>query len=495
MGVTARSYGLRLGRARVPVIVGLLAFFARLGFLTAYGIDASIVTWGDDHEYQRIAETFLAGGGWANDWYPPAYPLMLAGIYSLVGVTPVAARIVQAVLGALTAALTARLGAAVAGPRVGVAAGLIVAAYPGHVFMTWRLMAEVPFVLLVTAAVWFATIFQRNPSPAMGCLVGVTLGLSQSFKSNLILLAPGLFMFLLWKYRRTLRRTWQAYALMIVAFASAASLVALFNRAVTEGLEPLAGNAGHALWFSNNPLADGYFVNPRVDEGTQRWIEEKKLTERIAQAPHFEKDRLYGRLALLWIRDHPAEFLRLGFKKLDNSFGLFPRAAVFEGNLLARVVHFWSYGALLPFWVTGVLIGRKHHRLLGSLYVLLASYVVMVLIFYGSPRFTLAVLPALAVFAAIALERLLLRWWPRLAKRLEQLAEGPISDRRQGVTRTVDRQGRFDARWRDGPERRVVEPADTVPGSWAGPAPTRVKDSHVAITRLRRMRMARPNRA
>jgi hypothetical protein len=165
----------------------------------------------------------------------------------------------------------------------------------------------------------------------------------------------------------------------------------------------IPGNAGRALWQGNNPLADGFYNWADGTPSGDAFIARHGFKARLEQADAFEKDRLYRQLALLWIREHPGSFGLLCLKKLNNAFGLFPQAQVFERDPRARWIHLLTYGLLLPFALCGFIASRRRWRSCALLHLVLVSYSLMVVVFYGTPRFTLLVIPVLLVFASLGM--------------------------------------------------------------------------------------------
>jgi hypothetical protein len=165
----------------------------------------------------------------------------------------------------------------------------------------------------------------------------------------------------------------------------------------------LPGNTGRTLWQANNPLADGYFVVAEDTAGGKAFMQQVGLAEAFEKANFFERERIYRQLALLWIREHPGSFGLLCLKKLNNAFGLFPQAQVFERDPRACWIHLLTYGLLLPFALCGFIASRRHWRSCALLHLVLASYSLMVVVFYGTPRFTLLVIPVLLVFASLGM--------------------------------------------------------------------------------------------
>jgi uncharacterized membrane protein YhaH (DUF805 family) len=233
--------------------------------------------------------------------------------------------------------------------------------------------------------------------------LGITVGFAQLIKSNLFLFPPLLMLWFVFAARGKPR--WLvSLAALLVSFAVVQLITPLVNRLSPGGKAALLpSNAGHTLWYSNNPLADGYFTCAEALPAGQAFIERHGYTQRLKGADLFEEDRLYRTLALLWIRENPGRFLVLGLKKLNNAFGLFPRAVVFEGKPTARAVHLLTYGLLAPLMLAGLAVTFRRWRDLLLLYAVLFSFVVMVVLFYGTPRFTIVIIPFLLLFASSAL--------------------------------------------------------------------------------------------
>jgi len=400
------GYPLAFWRRYRLFAIFLFAFTVRLGFILAYGPTAPPTAWGDDPHYDAIANQLVSQHQYVNTWFPPGYPLFLACIYAVFGRSWLIVRIIQAILGALTCVLTYRLGAKVFTEREGLLAAVLLAIYPGHAYMSWRIMGETLYILLLVFGVLLAIGLAEDPRPGRSTLLGATIGSAQLVKSNLFVFPPLLIAWLAFAVRGRRRQRASALAALIASFALVAFITPIANFISPVGrAAALPGNAGHSFWWANNPLADGYYLFAEKETAGKAFIAEHGLTERLAQADDFEKDRLYRTLGLLWIRENPGPFVALCLKKLNNAFGLFPRAVTFEGNPLAKAVHLLSYGLIAPFALAGIIVSRRRWRTCAPLYLGLLSYVLMVVIFYGTPRFTIIVMPFLIIFASEAIWR------------------------------------------------------------------------------------------
>jgi 4-amino-4-deoxy-L-arabinose transferase-like glycosyltransferase len=430
--------------------VFVLALVLRCGFCLAAGPWAPPTAWGDDADYDAIARGLVGPGHvYQNTWFPPGYPLFLATIYGLAGpaMKLAAVRLVQAVLSAATCWVTYALARNAFGTPAGRAAAVLLAIYPGHVYMAWRLMAETLFTLLMALAVLAvqrAAGQRAAPSTLWAAAgAGVALGAATLVKSNLVVVVPLMVACVALAGLGTARRRAAAAAVMTAGCVLLLAASPLANRfSPAHRATWLPGNGGPTLWWSNNPLADGYFVDPDNTPAGRAFIERHHLAgPAIAARDPQVRDRADRELALAWIRENPGSFVALAGRKLWNAFGPLPRAALFSRERLAAGVQALAYGAMLPLIAAGLWLARRRWRRALPLYLEIGSYAAMTVVFYGTPRFTLVVMPYLAAFAGLALAAAAARWAPQPA------AAGPAPAAGQ----------RCGARPAAGPPRAVAE--------------------------------------
>lgn len=394
-----------LWRDHPGVVIFAVSLAVRVVFIFAYGAGVPAVKWGDDFQYDALATRLVTKHELGYHWYPIGYSLFLALIYSAFGRHLLVVRVVQAALGAATCVLTYRLGTKVFDDRAGRLAGLLLVFYPGHVYMSWRIMAETLFMFLLMWALNTAIRLARRPALREAVALGLIIGVAQLVKSNLYVLPALLVAWAALALHGTIRRRLALASALAGSFLLVSLVTPVGNMlSVGGGASVLPGSAGRTLWNGNNPLADGYFIYAESEPAGKAFIEAHGLTARLAQANQFEQDRLFLHLGLTWIRENPGRFLVLCLKKLRNAFGLFPHALTFEGNRTTEVIHLLSYGLIAPFALVGMIATRRRDWLIRApLFLVLLSYVFMVLLFFGTPRFTVIVMPVMIVFASSAL--------------------------------------------------------------------------------------------
>jgi 4-amino-4-deoxy-L-arabinose transferase-like glycosyltransferase len=379
-----------------------LAVLPRLAFVILYGPSAPPTSWGDDWHYDRIARQLLSERVYTDGWFPPGYPLLLTAIYAIFGAHVAAVRFVQVSLGAATCGMVYLLGRRLYDERAGIVGAVLLAFYPPHLYFTWRLMAETAFACVLAVSAWLTIELVDEPRWWRGLALGLTLGLGSLLKSNLIILPPLLLLWLVVTLRR--RSPVKVLVTVAVPFVLLLEVVPLANFAAGRGLSaPLPLNTGHTLWWANNPKSNGYFVMADADPEVRTFIREAGLADALTTSSRAEKDRIYQHLAVTWMRAHPVAFLRLAPRKLLNAFSPMPMAAVLESNGSAAIIYAVVYGLLLPFAAYGFAASLRHPTPSARvIHLILLSYAVMVVIFYGTPRFTLIVIPFFTVFAGHA---------------------------------------------------------------------------------------------
>ncbi len=386
------------------LVLFLGAFAVRVAFVLAFGPTALPSQRADDLFYDEIAYRLVAEHQYTNAWYPHGYPLFLALIYALFGRSWFIARLVQAALGAATCLVIYRLGSKVFSERVGLVAGVLLAVYPGHVFFCWRLMAEPLYILLLIWSLVLALSLVEDPRPLRSILLGVVVGVAQLVKANLFLFPAMLMVWFAFSARASGARRVLCVAALIISLALTVLIQPMVNFLSAGRGSALPSITGWALWQGNNPLSVGFWDWDDDAPIVKAFIESHGFGGRLKTAGPLEKEPIYRSLAWAWIRENPWRFLALMPRKLNNAFGLFPRAQVFEGNPRSRIiVHLLSYGLIAPFALGGMIAALRRWRACSLLYVTVFSYLPTVLLFWGTPRYTLLIIPVLLIFAGFAL--------------------------------------------------------------------------------------------
>lgn len=391
-------------------------------------------------------------------YYPPGYPYFLGWFQRLLVAlgledrTVVATGIVQAVLGAVAVVAVVVIGRRLGGRSVGLAAGAVLACWPNLVVYAGLLLSE---TLFVTAfAVGLAGVLtmddggRRHWWRAAAGAGG--LGLAALVRPQVLLAVPALA--LGWTlarvgWREVLRRT----AVPVAGVVLLAAPWALRNASVFGAFVPFSTNGGDNLCVGFHPGARGGFSIPDYCDTGDFYTK--------GPASELRRDRDARARAVRFVRTHPGALPLLSLRKLAITYrtdtdGLFAAVSFgkdqFLGGLFGplKVVVGTGWTVVVVTALVGaVAAGRAARRRRSDptaaclLLVTLAGLVVPVL-FFGDPRFKVAVAPCLATLAGAGLVAL---WRRSTATALDDAGpvraadDGPAPDPPDGAVEDSDR--------------------------------------------------------
>jgi hypothetical protein len=141
---------------------------------------------GDEPSYDGLARDILAGHGFTWPGRVPLYPLWLAALHKLSGSSYVFITWAQAFVSASVVPLTIALGRRVAGPVVGLVAGVLAAVSFVLVRQPTSILSEVlftPLVLIVALTLWKSL---DHPSTRTAAFAGASIGLANLVRPTLV---------------------------------------------------------------------------------------------------------------------------------------------------------------------------------------------------------------------------------------------------------------------------------------------------------------------
>ncbi|MBN1825078.1 MAG: glycosyltransferase family 39 protein [Candidatus Eisenbacteria bacterium] len=425
-GAGARLPG-RLG-ARTALFLFLLGLAARLVYLWEIrGGPIADVLLIDSETYDRFARMILEGRFRGEAIYSmnPLYPWYLAAVYK-VGGGPEAARVVQAVLGALNAVLLARIGAPLFGRAAGIAAGAALALYGPAVFYAGALLTPVLIETAFLAALLALTAWGERGRPVHAALAGLAVGIAALGRGNAALYVPVALAFFL--ARGGGRRRALAHWALFAAVAAAPPLLVTARNALVEGrFVPIAANYA-AFYIGHNADARGLY-QPTEYATSARFAEEVLGTRGAVSRELGRPVTLAGsarhlfRKGLAWSAAHPGAEARLAARK----FFYFWNAVESPTNLNFHFARDFStllralpltFGFVGPLAVLGMIYRRRDWRRHLHLTLLVAIVLATALLFFVSAEYRMPAAPVLLLFAAAAVEEMVRRARRRGARAL-----------------------------------------------------------------------------
>jgi 4-amino-4-deoxy-L-arabinose transferase-like glycosyltransferase len=317
----------RSSTIKLMAIVGVGLAIRLLPVVFHYGTPSLFLD-SDSQEYQQIAVNLLSEHGYSTDahapyaanmYRPPLLPVLLAGLYGVIGISIPAAIALQAVVSSATIILTFYLARELTGQRnLALVAALVLALDPVAIQYSNLLLTETytSFLLLVVACC--ITAHRRSHSVRWLWALGVLFAAGIMLHPVLLFLPPFL---LVLPFLRRETRSWQQFAVALAAVAIAyipASAWVARNYIIGDYFGISTVTAVNLLKYK----AAGVEADLR---GTTREIERDRLTleceaELAPGATPGERCRLWQRRAAEILRAHPLTYAKVHAKGMALEF-------------------------------------------------------------------------------------------------------------------------------------------------------------------------------
>ncbi|HTL69862.1 MAG TPA: tetratricopeptide repeat protein [Candidatus Eisenbacteria bacterium] len=366
----------------------------------------------------RIARGDWTGG--AGVFYGlPLYPYFLAVCYRLTDASIEAVKWIQILLGVVTLGFIYKTAEKMASRGAAIAAGVLGAVYGPLFFHEGMLISEALSLPLYAASFYFACRFAEKPSVRLGAGLGLLFGLAALTKAGILPFAFGIAAWAAFRAVRRREALLPAAAVVLTMLAAIAPVTA-HNFILGRDTVLLTSHAGFNFYIGNNEEAEGVFKPPKGTGSNveaqiedSRAIAEKELGRTLKPS---EVSKYWSGRAKEFIRNHPAQFLRLTAKKFALFFDVNEisdlNGYAFEKTLNPFLRYPWvDFGALGPLFFLGLaaaLLSRARHAALALAWV--SSYLAGSVAFFINARYRVPMLPAFLVLAGIGIAELQRLW-------------------------------------------------------------------------------------
>ena len=382
---------------------------------------------GDPNWYYNVATNIAHGSGFVADHHrslfdehpivgqptaawPPAYPYVLAAMWKVIGISVTSAKLLNAVLGALTIPFVYLLARSIFGKAAGWLAAAAFAIFPNAIAWTSVLFPEELFILVFVIALWILVDraalggSQLRAAVAFGLLTGAA---TLTRGEGVVLMPVGVIFWLS-------RDGWQGSMRHTALAALGISIVVLpwtvRNWEVMHALIPVSTSSGIALRIGHSPQSTGTTetVNPPEPvDGVPVWEQ--------AYYPDTEvrSYRAYTRRSIAYALHHPQRELDLSRYKIYHLYrsdasslidwvklgtGTPIRAETLE-NGLWHLFDVSNYALMFAAVASAVLwLRRDPSRLLLASVILM--WTLFHIVFSAEPRYHVPLFPIFAVAAA-----------------------------------------------------------------------------------------------
>jgi Flp pilus assembly protein TadD/4-amino-4-deoxy-L-arabinose transferase-like glycosyltransferase len=381
----------------------------------------------------------LAEGDWIGSevfFRAPLYPYLLGVLLAAFGGSLLAARLVQAVLGAMVPMAVYALARRTLGEREAWISAAAAALYPVFIYFNNELLIVSLIVLL--DVLLLTAVLRADQSPTHGRWFGAGLlaGASTIARPSVAVFLPFLFVWMLARARTagaagvtgsraaTWREAWKragvGFSLLLAGVAVLVLPITLRNYAVGRDFVPVASQGGINFFIGNNAGSDGASaVLPVLGES---WENEDAV--RVAETQRGRKlrpsevsDFWYdkGREFLL---ENPGQALRLYVRKFVFYWDSYETAnnkdIYYFGGMspVFRWLSWLNFGVVAPLAILGMLVLTRRNAGVGLMVGFVLSYMCGVLLFFVNARFRLPTVPFLIILGAGAVV-----WLVDLARR------------------------------------------------------------------------------
>ncbi len=362
--------------------------------------------------------TRIAGGEWLGSepfFLSPLYGYFLGALYSLVGPSPLAPLLLNALFGAATCALTYSLATRLFDWRVGCIAAALACFHRMEIFYEGAPLVEAMQTLLCASWTWAAVRSIESPGPTRFAIAGALLGLSVLARQNVLLYAPP---FALWAWF-ALKESRARRALLPAVYLAAVALLilpaTLHNWLAARDFVLVNSTGGIVLYTGWNAEADGTYKVPSVfpraladdpveQKNAYRILAEHQLGRTGMRAS--DVSSYWRTQAVAWVTANPGAAAALFLEKVRlfwNAYEAWDVRSVTLAEPTSWVLRLplVSFALLAPLALAGIAASFADWRKLVPLYLALGVHFATAVLFIALSRYRVPALPVLAVFAGV----------------------------------------------------------------------------------------------
>lgn len=393
-----------------------VAFLARARMVMA---TRQLALSGDPFDYDRLGRLLAAGQGFGESvlspsggptaFRAPLYPLFLGGVYEVTDGSMLAARLLQALLGAVAVVLLWFVSQRLFGRAAAFVAACVAAVFPPLVVTGAALMSEAIFVPIMLGALLCA-LLAREAGPRAtrwAILAGVLVGLGLLTRPNSLAVVPALLLLVV-------GAGWQRAAVLAVAAVAVLVPWQIRNATTMDGFVFIADIDGYNVGGVYNddsaaaPYPHRYQFRPPIGVAEHAPLFTDPSHDEVSLGAELRSRGLEH------IADHPtAPIQALAW----NSFRMLELAGTENSELVAEEAGFGrttALGGMVSFWAVGLaaVAAAATGRLKGvplALWLAPALLWLGTALFLGNARLRAPIDPFVVLAAAPLLAALLAR--------------------------------------------------------------------------------------
>jgi hypothetical protein len=305
------------------------------------------------------------------------YTLYLAGVYTVLGIHPLAARLIQAAIaGILHVWLVWRISQRIFGETSGLVATALAAIYIYFFYYAGSLITETFYILGILWSFdvalrlagygelkpWALT---RRRQLLTWLELGVAIGITSLLRQLFLLFVPFLLLWVWWVLRsndgntkrgnalqpapdhRPLVPYWQGFLLTLLAIMALIAPWTIRNYRAFGVFIPLNTNSGFAFFWGNHPIYGTEFMAILPDNGPSYY---DLIPKELLPLNEAQLDQALLKRGIGFVTDDPVRYILLSISRMREYFKFWPSPNSSPMSNLSRI---GSFALMLPFMLHG----------------------------------------------------------------------------------------------------------------------------------------------
>jgi 4-amino-4-deoxy-L-arabinose transferase-like glycosyltransferase len=253
-------------------------------------------------------------------WMMPVYPVFLAGVYSIAGIKPYIAILIQIMLSLISVILIYRICTLLfQNTKIASIAALLFALDIHSVYSSTEMLTDTLFVLLFLAGIYYFLKGMTAGKLGIICVGALFMGLA-CLTRLLVLMYPVILLFVLLVFSEQ-NRKWKLQAIMsyIVIFAFLNGTWSFRNHS-QYGHWELTAHGGWTLLMFNTSLTSERITHENIDSIRVAFQEQADSMGFRKSKDIFEQSEMYRKIASKYIMQHKGTYLLTNLQGCLNMF-------------------------------------------------------------------------------------------------------------------------------------------------------------------------------
>lgn len=288
------------------IVMGFGMFLSVLWILFVKSVPFS-----DFSYYYNLAVSIAGGGQWGDTYTSVGYPIVLAGVFKLFGASVFIAKVFNLFFTFVNYMCLKYILFKVKLREIDRKIIFFVfVLFPSNIVYNSILGTELMFTSLLLAI----TCLYFGDAKYKYLLIGILTGLNTMIKPFFIVFFFAVFLVDFIKHKKFLLSLRNSLVVLIVCGVVISPWI-YRNTKLMGQLTYVSNNGGIVLYINNNS-----------QNGNGRWMDVNKVENSIAKTRQYknanrtQQNKMLSNAAKKWIKSHPVEFIKLGFKRLFNTY-------------------------------------------------------------------------------------------------------------------------------------------------------------------------------